>query len=139
MMQSRAKGFGKAAMPGCFMLLVASSLAGCTMIDPGSASDPRAPLAAGMLSSKLGAGLDKASLRNAVNAEYQALEKGSAGAAVRWQGKAGISGFVTPGPRYQIVGQTCRRYSHSIIIAGETRAADATACRDEEGRWLPFD
>ena len=101
---------GKPAMGRIVCLaLVPFLVVGCTSIDPGNTQDPRSALAGGMLAGPLGAGLDKQSLRRAVNAEYQALENGTAGAPVTWQAGDARTGSVTPGPRYQIGERFCRR------------------------------
>ena len=103
-----------------------------------SVSSLAQPLSAGILSGDLGQSLDRTSMNRAIQAEYIALEKGRSGSPVMWKGLLEISGKVIPQQPYQVGSSDCRRYEH-ILQDGETeKRATGTACRDDNGSWVPL-
>lgn len=95
-------------------------------------------LAGGVIGGSIGRGLDQRSRDAALAAEYNALERGSAGQPVAWQGSNGTYGQVVPQQPYQVGSQNCRRYTHTIYIDGTPQEASGTACRNPDGTWQPL-
>ena len=95
-------------------------------------------LAGGVIGGSIGRGLDERSANAALAAEYNALESGSAGQPVAWQGSNGTYGQVVPQQPYQVGSQNCRRYTHTIYIDGTPQEASGTACRNPDGTWRPL-
>ncbi len=95
-------------------------------------------LAGGVIGGSIGRGLDTRSRDAALAAEYNALERGSAGKPVAWQGSNGTYGQVVPQQPYQVGSQNCRRYTHTIYIDGAPQEASGTACRNPDGTWQPL-
>ena len=92
-------------------------------------------LAGGIIGREIGTGLDRRNQQYAVNAEYNALENGSPGKPVQWQGDNGVYGEVVPQQTYQVGSQNCRRYTHTVYIDGQPQQARGTACRNPDGSW----
>lgn len=92
-------------------------------------------LVGGVIGGSIGRGLDNRSKDAALAAEYNALERGSAGQPVTWQGSNGTYGQVVPQQPYQVGSQNCRRYTHTIYIDGTPQEASGTACRNSDGTW----
>ena len=83
--------------------------------------------------------LSKEDRKQALEAEYKALEYTDAGKAVGWtSSKDGTSGSVTPGQPYQVGSQNCRQYSHSFVINGVPQTVHGSACRNANGTWSPL-
>lgn len=100
------------------------------------ASATFAPAHRGILAGKLGEGLSPADHTAVLDAQLQALDQGIIGAPVRWTSPSGLTGSVTPGPRYHIGDNICRRYIHTINFSEQTRRADGTACLiDGKAPW----
>lgn len=77
--------------------------------------------------------------KQALEAEYKALEYTDAGQTVAWSSsKEGTSGIVTPGQPYQVGTQNCRQYSHSFTINGIPQTVRGSACRNSNGTWSPL-
>lgn len=77
--------------------------------------------------------------KQALEAEYKALEYTDAGKTVEWASSKGVaSGSVTPGQPYQVGSQNCRQYSHSFIINGLPQTVRGSACRNANGTWSPL-
>ncbi|MDQ0315130.1 RT0821/Lpp0805 family surface protein [Amorphus orientalis] len=82
-------------------------------------------------------GLTDEDRRVALSAEFRALERTPAGAAISWSNpQTEHSGEVLPGPAYQVNAQRCRDYTHTVTAGGEPMRFQATACRAPEGDWL---
>jgi len=92
-------------------------------------------LVGGVIGGSIGSGLDNQSKEAALAAEYNALEKGSAGQPVSWQGTNGTYGQVVPQQPYQVGSQNCRRYTQTIYVNGAPQEASGTACRNADGTW----
>ena len=77
--------------------------------------------------------------KQALEAEYKALEYTDAGKTVNWSSaKEGTSGIVTPGQPYQVGSQNCRQYRHSFVINGVPQTVRGSACRNSNGTWSPL-
>jgi len=77
-------------------------------------------------------------MKNALQAEYSALEKGRSGFPVPWTGSSGIAGKVIPQQPYQVGSTNCRRYEHVLQDRGTISRAIGTACRNSNGAWVPL-
>lgn len=140
------------------LLVGAASVAGCTSTgDIGGASlvgafvEERAaqdqqPVAtaivdamSGGLAIRTGSQLGQRDLRQALEAEYRTLEYTPAGQPVTW-GKAGGARFgeVVAGAPYRVGSQNCRQYSHNITVSGRVATARGSACRNDDGSWMPL-
>ncbi|MCF6321317.1 MAG: hypothetical protein L3J32_06050 [Rhizobiaceae bacterium] len=104
---------------------------------PGDSSKYR-ELANGPLSGELGSSLSRAAIKQALEAEYNALEKSKPGEVVDWRYSDSQTGKIIPYSPYRVGSSNCRRYIHSVSIEGTTRQATGTACRDNSGVWTPL-
>lgn len=96
-------------------------------------------LAGGVIGSSIGADLDEVDRREALNAEYQALEYTPSGNPVEWRNPAsGHYGSVTPEETYGVGERNCRQYTHKIYIDGREKTARGTACKEQDGTWRPI-
>ena len=95
-------------------------------------------LAGGVIGGSIGNNLDTTSRNAALGAEYNALERGTVGQPVAWQGANGNFGQVIPQQPYQVGSQNCRRYTHTIHVGGVPQQASGTACRNPDGSWKPL-
>ena len=95
-------------------------------------------LAGGVIGNNIGRQLDQQSQNAALQAEYNALERGRSGEPVTWQGNNGVYGQVVPQQSYQVGSQNCRRYTHTIYVDGRPEQASGTACRQADGTWRPL-
>lgn len=90
----------------------------------------------GFLGNRIGAALDDEDRRRAYAAQIQALEMGPSGAPVAWRNPdSGRYGNVVPGPVYQVNGEPCRQYTHTVYVDGSPRTERGTACRNPDGSW----
>jgi len=79
------------------------------------------------------------SRRRALEAEYRALEYGSRGQIVTWQGENNKDfGAVTLGHPYQVGSQNCRQYRHDFTVSGVAHTVSGSACRNGDGSWSPL-
>ena len=92
----------------------------------------------GFLGNELGRQLDDDERRQAMAAEYQALEYGRTGAPVQWRGRRGYYGDVVAGASYHVNSYDCRDYTHTIYIDGRPQIARGTACKQPDGTWRPI-
>lgn len=92
----------------------------------------------GVLSGNLGDALDPKARKLAAEAEYRALESGQTGLPVSWKLTDRVYGNVVPQQPYSVGSVNCRRYVHTINAKGDVRSATGTACRGEDGIWLPL-
>jgi surface antigen len=98
-----------------------------------------AAMGGGLIGGVTGDRLDAVDRRKALEAEYKALEYSQAGAPVAWKGNDGTStGEVVAYQPYRVGSQDCRQYAHTVVIAGQTRSARGTACRNTDGSWTPL-
>ena len=90
----------------------------------------------GFLGNRIGASLHDEDRRRAYAAQMQALESGPSGAPVAWRNPdSGRYGNVVPGPAYQMNGQNCRQYSHTVYVDGRPQTQRGTACRNPDRTW----
>jgi surface antigen len=90
----------------------------------------------GFVGNRIGASLDDEDKRRAYAAQMQALETGPSGAPVAWRNPdSGRYGNVVPGPAYQMNGESCRQYTHTVYIDGQPQSQRGTACRNPDGSW----
>lgn len=104
----------------------------------GRSNSKYSELASGPLAGEIGAPLSAAAKKQAVEAEYTALEKSKSGEPILWQYSSTQNGKIVPYPLYQVGSSSCRRYIHIVSVDGVTRQAAGTACRDKEGVWTPL-
>ena len=96
-------------------------------------------LAGGVIGGNIGADLDEKDRREALTAEYDALEYSPAGDSVKWRNDAsGHYGTVTPSQTYGVGKMNCRQYTHTIYIDGKENTARGTACKEQDGTWHPI-
>lgn len=77
--------------------------------------------------------------RQALLAEYNALEHYKAGQNFSWKSDDGrASGVVSPGQPYRVGEQNCRQYSHDWVLNGAPHSARGSACRNADGSWTPL-
>lgn len=94
-------------------------------------------MAGGLVGGALGAGLDQRDRRQALEAEYRALEYMPAGQAVGWGGGR-RQGEVVAGSPYRVGSQDCRQYIHTVNVGGQSQSARGAACRNADGSWTPL-
>jgi surface antigen len=92
----------------------------------------------GLVGGTVGTGLSEREKRNALEAEYKALEYTASGQKVAWQGDSGHSGEVVAAQPYRVGSQDCRQYTQTVVIGGATSTARGTACRNADGSWTPL-
>lgn len=92
----------------------------------------------GLVGGTVGTGLSAREKRNALEAEYKALEYTPGGKAVAWTGDSGHSGAVTAAQPYRVGSQDCRQYTQTVVIGGASSTARGTACRNADGSWTPL-
>ena len=98
-----------------------------------------AAMAGGLVAGDLGTGLSATERTRAVEAEYKALEYTGVGSMTGWGDKStGRYGEVSPGQAYRVGSQDCRQYTHTVYLAGGSRSARGTACRNADGSWTPL-
>jgi len=95
-------------------------------------------LSKGPLAGEIGASLSKSAMKQAIEAEYKALEGKRSGEITKWAVSGELNGKITPFPPYQVGSSNCRRYIHSVSVDGKTNQATGTACRNKEGVWSPL-
>lgn len=124
------------------VLACLTPLAGCltgganlASLSPNSAGI--AALGEGLIGQAPGVSLSGEAKEAALEAEYQALQFGSAGQAVAW--KAGdVRGEVVPTQLYRVGSQDCRGYSHAVFSGDRSVKEIGTACRTPKGFWKPI-
>ncbi|RMF02491.1 MAG: glycine zipper 2TM domain-containing protein [Alphaproteobacteria bacterium] len=136
-----ACGPGRKQETGTLVGAVTGALIG-SQIGKGDGQVPAAIVGAfigGVVGSSIGQQLDEADRRAAMQAQYQALEFGSPGAATPWRNpRSGHYGSIVPGQPYQYSGRHCRDYTHTIYIGGQPHTARGKACRNPDGTWQPI-
>jgi hypothetical protein len=69
-------------------------------------------------------------------AQIQALETSPSGAAISWSNpETGRSGNIVPGPAYVTNGVTCRQFTDTRYVGGNTLTERGTGCRNADGTW----
>jgi|SRR5580704_5444535 surface antigen len=74
--------------------------------------------------------------QHASAAQIQALETSPSGAAVSWSNpETGRYGNIVPGPAYVTNGVTCRQFTDTRYLDGNTLTERGTGCRNPDGTW----
>jgi surface antigen len=90
----------------------------------------------GIVGSEIGRSLDEQDRRLAIEAEYDALERGGSGRARVWRSERdGTYGEIVPSRPYRRGGYDCRDYTHTIYNDGRPEVMRGTACRNPDGTW----
>ncbi|TPM37466.1 hypothetical protein [Mesorhizobium sp. B2-3-4] len=93
----------------------------------------------GLIGGSIGNGLSDTEKRNALEAEYKALEYNTSGQKVGWKGdQASRYGEVVPAQPYRVGSQDCRQYTQTVFNGGASVTAHGTACRNADGSWTPL-
>jgi len=125
--------------PALIVVATLVPLSGCLSFGGGMSSQSSGVVALGgglIGQTALAAKMPSGAKAKAVDAEFQALQFGQAGEAVRWQSD-GYSGEVVPTQVYRVGSQDCRGYSHVVSGASAPVKASGTACKTENGLWKP--
>jgi surface antigen len=90
----------------------------------------------GIVGSEIGRSLDERDRRLAIDAEYDALERGGSGQARIWRSdRDGTYGEIVPSRPYRRGEYDCRDYTHTIYVSGRPEVMRGTACRNPDGTW----
>lgn len=115
-------------------LLILSGCQTAGQVDKG----PGSALAQRLTADAHSAKLSKAALRRAVAAERIALDARAPGTSATWKVGKDFSGEVLPGQTFEVAGKACRRFEHVIVVSRNSQTSSATACREENGDWVPL-
>jgi surface antigen len=98
-----------------------------------------AELRGGLIGGPIGRDLPQALRREALQAEYRALEYLPGGEPAGWGDPArGVHGEAVAAQPYSVGSQNCRQYSQTVYFGGASRTARGTACRNPDGSWTPL-
>lgn len=90
----------------------------------------------GLIGGDLGQGMGRHAKREALEAEYKALETAMAGQPIAWGNSgSGTGGHVVAAQPYRVGSQNCRQYAQTIDGGPARRSARGTACRNADGSW----
>lgn len=90
----------------------------------------------GVIGSEVGRNLDERDRQLAMEAEYDALERGQSGVSRKWRNPDnGRYGEITPSKPYKRGEEDCRDYTHTIYIDARPQQMRGTACRNPDGTW----
>lgn len=93
----------------------------------------------GLLRNPVGRKLTLNEREQAVTAEFEALEYSPAGESVKWGSLLfGSSGAVIASKTYDVGSSNCRQYVHTLLIKGKSETVRATACKEQDGTWVPL-
>jgi surface antigen len=93
----------------------------------------------GLLRDDLGRKLTLSERKLAVSAEFEALEYSPVGETVTWGNQFfGNSGVVVSSKTYDVGSSNCRQYVHMLKIKGKSHPFRATACKEQDGTWVPL-
>jgi surface antigen len=93
----------------------------------------------GLIGGPIGSDLDAAERREALEAEYRALEYTQSGQPVVWGSRqGGRYGEVVAASPYRVGSQDCRQYAQTVYTGGQPKRARGTACRNPDGGWTPL-
>jgi surface antigen len=132
--------FAAAFVAGCASGPSGAMMGGFAASDTGgnrASQSIAAAMGGGLIGGVAGDRLDGSDRRRALEAEYQALEYGQAGQPVAWKG-GDAAGEVVAYQPYRVGSQNCRQYAHTVVIAGQSRSAHGSACRNDDGSWTPL-
>lgn len=91
----------------------------------------------GILGRSVTGRLKAEAVKEALNAEFQALEFSNPGQPVSWK-SGDARGEVSAAQPYQVGSQNCRAYTHTVFLANAPETARGTACRNADGTWTPL-
>ena len=127
-------------------VMLATVLQGCASLGGAgeSASAPSASaitsLGGGLIGGSIGQNLSARDSRQALEAEYKALEYGQGGQVIAWQSSWGSNrGEVVAAQPYRVGSQDCRQYVHTLYTGNASQTARGTACRNPDGSWSLLD
>ena len=122
--------------------VLAAALQGCasTGVVRNDAGAPSASaitaLGGGLIGGSIGRDLSSRDRRQALEAEYKALEYGQGGQVITWQSSRDINrGEVVAAQPYRVGSQDCRQFVHTLYTGNASQTARGTACRNPDGSW----
>jgi surface antigen len=134
-------GTGPKENTGTLLGAMTGALAGAAIGGHGGAAVGGAIAGAaigGLVGNRIGASMDAEDQRRAYQAQMMALESGPPGRPVEWRNpESGRYGVIVPEAGYELRGERCRRYTHTIYINGRPEVARGVACRHPDGTWQP--
>lgn len=124
-------------------LLAAVLLQGCASIGAARSNSGAAPsesvitaLGGGLIGGPIGRDLSSRDRRQALEAEYRALEYGQGGQVIAWKSSRDTNrGEVVAAQPYRVGSQDCRQYVHTLFTGQASQTARGTACRNADGSW----
>ena len=120
---------------------VGKSVAPESVSSKSTAPDPAlvALAGGGLLRDEVGRKLTLNERKQAVSAEFEALEYSPAGKTVNWGNQFfGSSGAVVASKTYDVGSSNCRQYVHTLKIKGKSETVKTTACKEQDGTWIPL-
>ena len=110
-----------------------------TIVDDQPPTEAITALNGGVVGKAVGNKLSNNERQQALKAEFEALEYSPAGQPVKWGVSSfGNSGIVTASKTYDVGSSNCRQYVHILKVAGKTETARGTACKEQDGNWIPL-
>ena len=90
-----------------------------------------------LVGSEVGKSLDRADRLAMAQVQHEALENGKSGSKKTWRNPdSDNSGEIVVEPAYlRGSGKLCRKFRHTVMVAGEQQVAHGTACREPDGTW----
>ncbi len=93
----------------------------------------------GLLRDDVGRKLTLNERKLAVSAEFEALEYSPVGETVNWGNQFFFNfGVVVASRTYDVGSSNCRQYVHTLLIKGTSEVVKATACKEQDGTWVPL-
>lgn len=93
-------------------------------------------LGGGLIGGSIGRDLSSRDRRQALEAEYRALEYGQGGQVIAWQSSRDVNrGEVVAAQPYRVGSQDCRQFAHTLYTGNASQTARGTACRNTDGSW----
>ena len=90
----------------------------------------------GLIGNSIGKQMDDDDRRQAMEAEYRALESDDDREPVRWRNeRSGHSGYIRPRRTYHSSGMRCREFEEVVEIDGRPETVISKACRRPDGTW----
>lgn len=89
----------------------------------------------GLIGNSIGKDLDEEDRRQAMEAEYAALEEENEQPR-RWRNEqSGHYGYIKPRRTYRNAGLRCREYEHTVYVDGRPETMVGKACKQSDGTW----